>query len=74
VGAAARLSSAETGGQHRAALDGARAGRVEYLVVTPEQLADPDRLAALRRAAPSLIAIDGAFARSQLCRTTSCRR
>jgi ATP-dependent DNA helicase RecQ len=57
---AARLSSADSAGQRRAALDGVRTGAVEYLFVTPEQLADPDRLAALKRARPSLVAVDEA--------------
>jgi ATP-dependent DNA helicase RecQ len=58
--AGAALSSATSAGQRRAALEAASSGDLEYLFVTPEQLADPDRLAMLRRARPSLVAVDEA--------------
>ncbi len=57
---AAALNSVERSAEQRAALSGARTGEVEYLFVTPEQLADPDRLADIRRAGPSLVAVDEA--------------
>jgi ATP-dependent DNA helicase RecQ len=56
----ARISSAETDAQRSAALEGALRGELEFLAVSPEQLAKDDvraRLAALR---PSLVAVDEA--------------
>jgi ATP-dependent DNA helicase RecQ len=58
--AAARLSSAESAAAQRTAIEGLRSGHVEYVFVTPEQLADPQRLAAIRDARPSLVAVDEA--------------
>jgi ATP-dependent DNA helicase RecQ len=58
VGAA--VNSAASAEQRRAALEGASRGDVEYLFVTPEQLADPDRLAQIRGTRPSLVAVDEA--------------
>ncbi|MGC9665643.1 RecQ family ATP-dependent DNA helicase [Planosporangium sp. 12N6] len=58
--AAVRLSSAESAGAQRAALEALHSGTVEYVFVTPEQLADPERLAAIRECRPSLIAVDEA--------------
>jgi ATP-dependent DNA helicase RecQ len=57
---AVRLSSAEGAAAQRAALERLRSGQVEYVFVTPEQLADPERLAAVRQAKPSLVAVDEA--------------
>jgi ATP-dependent DNA helicase RecQ len=56
----ARISSAETEAQRRTALEDALRGDLEFLAVSPEQLANDevrDRLAALR---PSLVAVDEA--------------
>ena len=58
--AGARLSSAETPAQRRTALEAAVHGDVEFLAVSPEQLANDEvreRLAAVR---PSLVAVDEA--------------
>ncbi|MCW2639441.1 MAG: recombinase RecQ [Dactylosporangium sp.] len=57
---AARLSSAESAAAQRSAIEGLHSGHVEYMFVTPEQLADPERLAAIRDARPSLVAVDEA--------------
>jgi ATP-dependent DNA helicase RecQ len=56
----AAVNSAASAGQRRAAVQAASEGRLEYLFLTPEQLADPDRLAMLRQARPSLVAVDEA--------------
>ncbi|HEV7899364.1 MAG TPA: RecQ family ATP-dependent DNA helicase [Planosporangium sp.] len=58
--AAVRLSSAESASAQRAAVEALHSGRVEYVFVTPEQLADPQKLAAIRGAGPSLVAVDEA--------------
>ncbi|HLL65200.1 MAG TPA: ATP-dependent DNA helicase RecQ [Micromonosporaceae bacterium] len=58
--AAVRLSSAESPAERRAAIEALRSGEVEFVFLTPEQLADPDRLAEIRALKPSLIAIDEA--------------
>ncbi|MEV4622074.1 ATP-dependent DNA helicase RecQ [Asanoa sp. NPDC049573] len=57
---AVRISSAETPKQQEAALAALREGRAEFLFITPEQLADPDRLAQVKALRPSLVAIDEA--------------
>ncbi|GIF50651.1 ATP-dependent DNA helicase RecQ [Asanoa ferruginea] len=57
---AVRISSAETPKQQEAALAALRDGRAEFLFITPEQLADPDRLAQVKALKPSLVAIDEA--------------
>jgi ATP-dependent DNA helicase RecQ len=58
--AAVRLSSAESPAERREALDALRAGRAQFLFVTPEQLADPQRLADIAAVRPSLVAVDEA--------------
>jgi ATP-dependent DNA helicase RecQ len=57
---AVRISSAETPRQQQAALEAIRAGRARFLFITPEQLAQPERLAELRELRPDLIAVDEA--------------
>jgi ATP-dependent DNA helicase RecQ len=57
---AVRLSSADGKAKHRAAWHALRSGDAEFVFVTPEQLADPDRLARLRALRPSLVAVDEA--------------
>jgi ATP-dependent DNA helicase RecQ len=57
---AVRISSAETPKQREAALEALRDGRAEFLFITPEQLADPDRLAQVKKLKPSLVAVDEA--------------
>jgi ATP-dependent DNA helicase RecQ len=58
--AAVRLSSAESATERREALAAVRTGRARFLFVTPEQLADPDRLAEIAAVRPGLIAVDEA--------------
>lgn len=57
---AVRVSSAETPNQQRAALAELREGRAEFLFITPEQLANPERLAEVKALKPGLVAIDEA--------------
>jgi ATP-dependent DNA helicase RecQ len=57
---AVRLSSAETPAQRRAALAALRERRARFVFLTPEQLADPDRLAEIRALRPALFAVDEA--------------
>ena len=57
---AVRVSSAETPNQQRAAIEELRAGRAEFLFITPEQLSDPERLAEVRALKPGLVAVDEA--------------
>jgi len=57
---AAAVNSAASPEQRRAAVRAASRGELEYLFLTPEQLADPDRLELVRRARPSLVAVDEA--------------
>jgi ATP-dependent DNA helicase RecQ len=58
--AAVRISSAESLRERRAALAAVRLGRARFLFVTPEQLADPDRLAEIAALRPALVAVDEA--------------
>ncbi|HET8659842.1 MAG TPA: RecQ family ATP-dependent DNA helicase [Micromonosporaceae bacterium] len=61
AGTAAVQLTGETGpGGARQALAAVRAGEAEFLFLTPEQLSDPQRLAQVRRARPSLVAVDEA--------------
>jgi ATP-dependent DNA helicase RecQ len=57
---AVRISSNETLAQQAEALDEIRAGRAEFLFITPEQLSRPDRLAEVRTLRPALVAVDEA--------------
>src|SRR5689334_19255685 len=57
---AVRVSSAETPNQQREAIREIREGRAEFLFITPEQLANPERLAEVRALRPGLVAIDEA--------------
>jgi len=58
--AAVRISSAESTGEVRDALAALRERRARFVFLTPEQLADPDRVAQLRTARPALVAVDEA--------------
>jgi ATP-dependent DNA helicase RecQ len=58
--AAVRVSSAQTPNQQRAAFEAVRAGRARFLFITPEQLANPERLAAVKALRPALVAVDEA--------------
>jgi len=58
--AAVRISSAESPTERREALAALRAGRAQFLFVTPEQLADPERLAEIATIRPALVAVDEA--------------
>jgi ATP-dependent DNA helicase RecQ len=57
---AVRVSSAETPAQQRAALEAVRDGIARFLFITPEQLAQPERLAEIRELRPALVAVDEA--------------
>ncbi len=57
---AVRVSSAESVGQQRAALEAVRDGEARFLFITPEQLAHPERLAEVRDLRPALVAVDEA--------------
>jgi ATP-dependent DNA helicase RecQ len=57
---AVRISSAETPRQQEEALADLRAGRARFLFITPELLAQPDRLADVRALRPALVAVDEA--------------
>jgi ATP-dependent DNA helicase RecQ len=58
--AGARISSAETDAQREAALDAALRGDLEFLAVSPEQLANDRVRARLAAVRPSLVAVDEA--------------
>lgn len=58
--AAVRVSSAETPAQQRNALAAIGEGRARFLFITPEQLANPERLAEVRALRPALVAVDEA--------------
>jgi ATP-dependent DNA helicase RecQ len=58
--AAARLSSAESDEERDRVLAAARDGATGFLLLAPEQLANPDVLAAVAAAEPALVAVDEA--------------
>ena len=55
-----RVSSAETPAQQERAIEAIRDGTAEFLFITPEQLANPERRAQVRDLKPSLVAVDEA--------------
>lgn len=57
---AAAVSSAVPASERRAALEAAAAGELEFLFLSPEQLANEEVLDAVRAARPSLVAVDEA--------------
>jgi ATP-dependent DNA helicase RecQ len=57
---AARVSSSETEAQRQEVLDRALAGELEFLFMSPEQLANPDVLRTVTEIGPSLVAVDEA--------------
>ncbi|HEU4514698.1 MAG TPA: RecQ family ATP-dependent DNA helicase [Nocardioidaceae bacterium] len=57
---AARISSAETDAERQEAFDRARAGEMEFLFMSPEQLANPEVLREVAEIGPSLVAVDEA--------------
>lgn len=57
---AARVSSAETEAQREETLERAKAGEIEFLFMSPEQLANPDVRRAVAEVSPSLVAVDEA--------------
>ena len=57
---AARLSSAESDGDRARVLEAARGGRLQFLLLSPEQLANPDVLAEVAAIEPTLVAVDEA--------------
>lgn len=58
--AAAAVSSAVPAAERRAALEAAAAGELDFLFLSPEQLANEEVLDAVRAARPSLVAVDEA--------------
>ncbi len=58
AGGAVAVNSAQSGGD--ASLEAVRAGRTEFVFLSPEQLAKPETIDRLRAARPSLIAVDEA--------------
>jgi ATP-dependent DNA helicase RecQ len=57
---AVRVSSAESARQQQENLEALRSGKARFLFITPEQLAQPERLAEVRALRPSLVAVDEA--------------
>ncbi|MEU8374945.1 ATP-dependent DNA helicase RecQ [Micromonospora sp. NPDC048894] len=57
---AVRISSDESAAQQAEAITEIRQGRAEFLFITPEALANPDRMAEVRSLEPALVAIDEA--------------
>jgi ATP-dependent DNA helicase RecQ len=57
---AVRISSAESAAERRDAVEALRDGSAKFLFVTPEQFADPDRLAEIAALKPCLVAVDEA--------------
>src|SRR4051794_11502137 len=57
---AVRVSSAQTPKQQRDALDAVRDGRAKFLFITPEQLANLERMAEVKALKPGLVAVDEA--------------
>jgi len=57
---AVRVSSAESPKQQADNLEAVRSGRARFLFTTPEQLAQPERLAQIRALRPALVAVDEA--------------
>jgi ATP-dependent DNA helicase RecQ len=57
---AARLSSAESDTEHAAILAAARSGDLRFLLLSPEQLANPEVLAEVAAIEPVLVAVDEA--------------
>jgi len=57
---AVRISSAETPKQQQAALDAVRDGHARFLFITPEQLAQAERIEQVRALRPALVAVDEA--------------
>ncbi|WP_433179672.1 RecQ family ATP-dependent DNA helicase [Actinoallomurus sp. CA-150999] len=60
AGGAVVVNSAQRAGSSEASLEQIRAGKAEYVFLSPEQLAKPDVVDRLAAARPSLIAIDEA--------------
>ncbi|WP_214408450.1 RecQ family ATP-dependent DNA helicase [Sphaerisporangium fuscum] len=60
AGGAVAVNSAQPEGRREASLDEIRAGDAEFVFLSPEQLAKPEVIEQLRRARPSLVAVDEA--------------
>jgi ATP-dependent DNA helicase RecQ len=58
--AAVRLSSAEGKTERAEALEALKAGDAEFVFLTPEQFADPERVRQIKALKPSLVAVDEA--------------
>ncbi|MGC1214899.1 MAG: RecQ family ATP-dependent DNA helicase [Micromonospora sp.] len=57
---AVRISSDETPAQQAESIEEVRAGRAEFLFITPEALTRPERMAEVRSLKPALVAVDEA--------------
>jgi ATP-dependent DNA helicase RecQ len=64
-GGAARLNSSLAQSERDDALDGLAEGEIEFLLLAPEQFANPDTLDRLREARPSLFVVDEAHCISE---------
>jgi ATP-dependent DNA helicase RecQ len=65
LGGAASVSSSVSESDREEALEDARADELEFLFMAPEQLANPEVLDEVRRAAPSLMVVDEAHCISE---------
>src|SRR4051794_19933930 len=65
LGGAAAVSSAVKESEREEALEDARRDRLEFLFMSPEQLANPDVLEEVRQAKPSLMVVDEAHCISE---------
>ena len=65
LGQARQINSSLTPKARRRVLDELRSGRIEFAFVAPEQLTNPETLAAVRDADPSLFVVDEAHCISQ---------
>src|SRR6476661_10459027 len=65
LGGAAAVSSAESASRREEALEEAARDELEYLFLAPEQLANPEVLARVREAKPSLFVVDEAHCISE---------
>jgi len=63
--AAAEINSLGSAAEHRAALDEAQRGAIEFLFLAPEQFTNAETLARLRAARPSLFVVDEAHCVSE---------
>src|SRR3954468_20740620 len=65
IAGAAVVNSTLRVSEKREALDGLESGKLEFLFLSPEQLANPDMLAKLKENPPSLFVVDEAHCLSE---------